>query len=348
MAHVHDIIDADLLRERLDSRHINVQTHLTFPGYRIFNYAQMAQFDRVWDEATLQCRGLIIDQAGNILARPFRKFFNLEEVQVLPDGPFVAHEKMDGSLGIAYKSPGGGVYIATRGSFASDQAVWATQWLKQRPDLEFVAGLMIDQGLTPLFEIIYPDNRIVVNYQGREELVYLTAIDMATGKDVEFDWPGSRAAEYPGLDIDALRDLNIDNAEGFVLKWEDGTRLKVKFPEYVRLHRLLTGVTTRTIWELLSNRISLNQLMDVVPDEFFQWVKVTSADLKAQFTEIERTALSDYSRVPRDLPRKEQAEIVNRTKYPHIVFLMLDQREYTEKIWKLIRPAADKPFKVEQ
>ncbi|WP_433855119.1 hypothetical protein [Streptomyces kronopolitis] len=43
-------------------------THATLP-LRIFNYAEKAVFERGGDEVTRQCRGLVIDHQGRILAR---------------------------------------------------------------------------------------------------------------------------------------------------------------------------------------------------------------------------------------------------------------------------------------
>ncbi|HRF99146.1 MAG TPA: hypothetical protein PLZ51_28235, partial [Aggregatilineales bacterium] len=73
--------------------------------------------------------------------------------------------KMDGSLGILYRWQGA-YYIATRGNFDSDQAIWATIFLRTHYDLHNLAD-----EYTLLFEIIYPDNRIVVNYGQRQDLV---------------------------------------------------------------------------------------------------------------------------------------------------------------------------------
>jgi hypothetical protein len=55
---------------------------------------------------TLSCRGLIWNpQTGEIAARPFAKLFDLHETSDrVPDSPPLAHEKLDGSLGILYRT----------------------------------------------------------------------------------------------------------------------------------------------------------------------------------------------------------------------------------------------------
>jgi len=59
------------------------QTHPTLP-LTIWNYTEKVQYEGLWDEVTLQCRGLVTDDNGNIVARPFKKFFNIEEGKHIP------------------------------------------------------------------------------------------------------------------------------------------------------------------------------------------------------------------------------------------------------------------------
>jgi RNA ligase len=100
------------LAEMIANGYIVKRQHPTFP-IAIYNYTAKAQYENVWNEATLTCRGLICDIDGNVVARPFRKFFNLEQVESLPDKPFDVYEKLDGSLGILYWWDGK-PYITTR------------------------------------------------------------------------------------------------------------------------------------------------------------------------------------------------------------------------------------------
>ena len=81
------------------------QTHPTLP-LTIWNYSQTTQYEGRWDEITLMCRGLVTDDNGNIVARPFKKFFSLEEGKHTPTSEFEVYEKMDGSLGIMFKYNG--------------------------------------------------------------------------------------------------------------------------------------------------------------------------------------------------------------------------------------------------
>ena len=158
--------------------------------------------------------------------------------------------KLDGSLGISYATPNG-IQIATRGSFTSDQAVHATKLFQER----YSALPWEADKYTYLFEVIYPENRIVVDYAGLDDLVLLAVIDTQTGQDVPLpEWFPNRVTTYDGItDLSALKGMAKDNEEGFVVRFSSGLRIKVKFDEYVRLHRLITGVNARRIWELLAS-----------------------------------------------------------------------------------------------
>jgi len=151
----------------------------------IWNYTPVCQFDNIWDEYTTVCRGLITNQHGEILYRPFPKFFNLgqrEETMLanLPAEIPQFREKLDGSLGIIYELDGL-VHVATRGSFVSEQAQWATKWIQLQMRIKPESFLPRH---TYLGEIIYPGNRIVVDYKGLSELVLLAVIDTETGLDM--------------------------------------------------------------------------------------------------------------------------------------------------------------------
>lgn len=307
----------------------------------IYNYTPKAQYERMWTPETLACRGLILDGAGNVRARPFRKFFNLDEhTGDLPLEPFEVFEKMDGSLGISYRI-GDSMRIATRGSFTSDQSKRAQAILDGR-----YGHVRFDPSLTYLFEIIYPENRIVIDYGAMEDLVLLAVIDIETGAErypPEIGFPVVR--RYDGIaDIAALRELEEENREGFVVRFvESNLRLKVKFAEYVRLHRLITGVNERYIWELLRDGIALEPLFDRVPDEFNKWLRATIGGLEAQYRAVEELCRSQF----KDLGDRKSTAIYFTTQcdHPAVLFRMLDGKDYGDVIWKMLKPAAAQPFK---
>ena len=337
-------INIPLLQQAIADGFVKVQKHPHHDLF-IYNYTPRAQYEKVWNEITLACRGLILDTDYNIIARPFIKFFNWGEIpnQELPAIPFEVYEKMDGSLGILYwvnDEP----CIATRGSFASPQAVIATQLLQQ----QYAAAIpQLDKTKTYLFEIIYPENRIVINYGTEKKLVLLAVVDTATGAEPQppaayahLGFPVVKA--YDGIqDVEELQKLEEDNREGFVIRFETGLRLKIKFAEYLRIHRIVTQVSNVHIWEYLKEHLSFETLLGKVPDEFYTWVKNTMEILQQQYQEIEETSKRDFKILD---SRKATAEYYFTCKYPAILFKMMDGKPYDHIIWKMIRPTFEKPF----
>jgi len=329
------------LNKLVDEKLVSVQKHPTEELF-IYNYSPRVQYDRLWDETTRQARGLILNGEGEIVARPFPKFFNLDEPQTenVPDLPFEVSEKMDGSLGILYwvkDEP----FIATRGSFTSEQALHATKILYDKYPHTFS---LFEKGKTYLFEIIYPENRIVLDYKGMDDLILIAVIDNSTGLDCPLPQIGFPVVKkFSGVnDIESLRAIQEDNKEGFVLLFKNGFRVKMKFTEYVRLHRILTGFSNVTVWEYLSEGRSMDELLERVPDEFYSWVRGVESDLKFQYLSIMEEAQSAFKILD---TRKETALYFQTQKYPHILYRMLDNRSPDDIIWKMIRPKFLKPFK---
>lgn len=152
------------------------QTHPTLP-LTVFNYTDKVQWEGLWDEITLMCRGLIVDDFGNIIARPFKKFFNLSEGRTKITDEYKIFEKHDGSLGILFHYQGEWI-MASRGSFTSEQAVKGRQLLDEVCNYE-----LLDKECTYCFEIIYPANRVVVNYGDWEGVVLLAVFNTQTGEE---------------------------------------------------------------------------------------------------------------------------------------------------------------------
>jgi RNA ligase len=291
------------LERLIEDGYVSRRRHPSEDFY-ILNYTPKTQYEGMWNETTRLCRGLIVDGGGGIRARCFPKFFNYEECsdevhERLNGGlKFAVSEKMDGSLGILYWI-GDRPFVATRGSFESDQAVRANIILSKYD----TSGL--DRNLTYLFEIIYPENRICVNYGDREELVFLSAYDTESGSEVRPEHPFPAAAEHDlGSDFGVIKRLNLDNKEGFVVRFSDGYRFKIKFEDYVRLHSIIFSVSSRSVWNALRHGQDIP--LDELPDEIYQWIRDTKDGLVASYSSMEDEARSTFNGIG-ELPRKEFA-----------------------------------------
>jgi RNA ligase len=305
----------------------------------IYNYTEKTQYENYWTPETLVCRGLILDESGDVVARPFSKFFNYGTAQAasIPAEPFVVMEKIDGSLGILYYLEGL-PWIATRGNFTSKQAIEGTAMIHEH-ELERV------DGVTPLFEIVYPGNRIVVDYGERRELTLLAAICNATGLDKPLPrYSGPVVRRHGQVDIDSLAAMEEPNREGFVVVFESGLRVKIKFAEYLRLHKIVTEVSARMIWESMRDGDDLDSLLVDLPDEIHRWISQVRTSIRVAFDDEEGRASSVFEQRPDTADRKTLAQyFVASDANPAVLFRMLDEKPFDDLIWKAIRPAPSTP-----
>jgi RNA ligase len=301
------------------------------------------QYGNKWDEMTLMARGLVTDEFGTIVARPFKKFFNMEEGKHTPTVDFEVFEKVDGSLGIVFNYKGEWM-IATRGSFTSDQAI------KGKEMLDKLKMGKVPYNLTYLFEIIYPENRIVVSYGDVEKLVLLGAINTETGTEVSRHTLEYFASEigsdisksYDGIkDYSTLKGMIKDDEEGFIIRFSNGDRMKIKGEEYLRLHKIMTNVSTTAVWEVLSNGGNFEELLKDVPDEFYQKIQEVVRDLVVRHDNIQKDYMSyflDITNKVLSTDRKSFAEEAKRYNHPSLLFGILDGKDISPIIWKLIKP----------
>ena len=351
--------DLNILNKYISDELVVKNDHPTLP-ISIYNYSRTCQYENKWDEITKACRGLILDQEGNVIAKGFDKFFNMEEhnPEEIPNEPFEVFEKLDGSLGILFWYQGKWM-LATKGSFVSEQAI------KGREILMKYNFEPIPKGYTTLVEIIYPENRIVCGYGDEESLVVLSMINNSSGKELDYtsllyisdETRMPVVKKYDAVnDYKTLKSLISKDREGYVIRFRNGFRMKIKGEEYVRLHRILTGFSNVDIWEYLKDGKNIDELLDRVPDEFDKWVKTTIGDLRYGLYQLRERAgkLHDgfrygkFGDVDPEPTKKEFAEFVMKQEevLHAIMFAMWNKNneKVDEIIWKLIKPKYSKPF----
>lgn len=348
-ADFHDVVPQSLYQEMLAAKYIKEQTHPHHPELVIANYTDACMWDQVWNDATMRCRGIIRNAETNkILARPYSKFFNYEQEQAPVwnlDTRLHVTEKVDGSLGILYPTLTGDYAIATRGSFMSEQAAWATQHLHQT-----YPRFQPDPEITYLFEIIYPENRVVVNYGDFRGLVLLGGVVTRTGDSIDAEallpqWPGFAVHihHYEAPLQEILKLPPRTNAEGFVL-WNRQTdeRVKIKYEDYKTLHRYLTNTTAKHVWEVLSTNQDPDEVFASAPDEFHEWLRGVVKDFREQFDAMYNAALHDYDQIqstlPLDAPRKDFALAAQSSPHRPLLFRLYDGASTDDLIWKLLKP----------
>ena len=213
-------------------------------------------------------------------------------------------------------------------------------------------------------------NRIVVDYGGEEKVVFLSVVlneafsSWKPTDESELHWT-TACSIFAGNEIKksdivktelyfnfsdelykSLKEKNETNKEGFVVRfYPSNFRVKIKFEEYVRLHRIMTNLSTTAIWEVLSNGGDILSTLTDVPDEFYDKIHQYSKELMDKYASLE----NEYHFIFKILGRSDDfefragfAERAKRYKYPAILFKMYDDKDYSGLIWKIIKPEFEK------
>lgn len=241
-----------------------------------------------WHNLAKVCRGKVITlDTKEIVSYPFDKFFNINEVEetkienvktLLNGANYVfATDKKDGSTIIVSKYNNKPL-ITTNGSFDNEQIDFAKMLFKTKYK-DFLNNLENDT--TYIFEIIYPANRIVIDY-GDEEALYLLAVrDLKTQKLIYINEIHKIAHQYnfgiPEVydfkDIDTLvslaHSMKQANKEGWVLRIGKNNKeymLKIKLDEYFEMHSTFGTVKLGFVYKkYLSNE--LDDFLSICTDE---------------------------------------------------------------------------------
>lgn len=326
---------------------VRSQSHPEFPELKIFNYTEKTQYSKDWNPVTLACRGLILNiNTGDVVARPWNKFFNVGERDhgINPSDPVEVTDKLDGSLGIIYKQPDGKIAVATRGSFTSTQAQHATELLDKTLFPESFSRLL--KFLTPLVEIIYPENRIVVDYKDADTLVLLGSVNKNTGayygpKQLSslLAWPSYVADTfYAESFAEALALPPRPGREGYVIR-SGNKMVKLKQEDYLELHRIVTNITPKNVWLLLKNGKTIEDLC--VPDEFFGSFNSIANPIIRNFETIKWSAERDFGYLSHITDRKIFAASAKKFPYPHLLFAMFDGRNIEGMVWDMVKPKGE-------
>jgi len=328
------------IQEAVDLGYIR---EVKWEGLYLYNYTNRAEYNDYWPEEVMMCRGLILDSQQNIVALPMKRFFNYLQGGRVPNGYMMeVTEKLDGSMGLLFKHEGRW-RIATRGSFESGQALWATEFLNAKYK---DALCHIPAHLTLMFEIIYPENRIVVNYGDRQGLVLIAVRNKATGDDSNFYPAIYGLAQELGFDtpktfqfnsvhdiVDATSKIDASQ-EGWVARFSDGTRFKFKGDDYVYMHRIINQTTFKRVLEAVAGG-HLDEMMKGVPDEFLVQVEGWRLEIDRTVQTVEDRVEKNFEIAPKD-DRKTYALWVqsNCPGDAPYMFSRLDDKDYRDAIFK--------------
>jgi RNA ligase len=260
--YLHDLLDLGELHHLMEEKRIAKQVHPNLPIHILY-YTAKAQYRNEWLNSERICRGLIVeDDTDRIIARGPSKFFNYGDPrvpQVSLDSPCRVTVKHDGSLGIGWRYAGH-YGIATRGSFMSPQAIHATEIMtdEHRQQIhESDAGGAPFNSMSRIFEICYPENRIVLDYGDFDGLIELGEVSHRDG--IIHRRPESMYRSEVITLGEAFKLPVPDDQEGYVIDVQprqrfapygivDDFHVKLKGETYKALHAILTETSARRLW----------------------------------------------------------------------------------------------------
>lgn len=253
--------------------------------YDVINYVRYDNETFTGHPIRRECRGLIFDkETGDIISRPFHKFFNVgenEDVQAADvdiTRPHTILHKVDGSM-VRPLRIGGGIRWGTKMGI-TDVSMQAELFVQANPQISYdsYAKSMIIMGLTPIFEWVSRSNRIVLDYE-EDALILLAARDNKTGEYASYERLQyiARAYDVPVVEeipgtfanteelVKAVKEY--EDAEGIVLRFDDGNMLKVKSDWYVNLHRIKSAVsdTRKLVRCILEDQV--DDLYPILPEK---------------------------------------------------------------------------------
>ena len=273
----------------------------------LFNYTDATTYAKKWDEITLNSRGTVYEiSTGRVMAQAFPKFFNFGELpqeeqdSILNATGFDSFEKADGSLGIIWHD-GEKWRVNTRGSFTSDQAIKATEMLEKYNFYNY----NIHPFTTILAEIIYPENRIIVDYGEQEKLVFLAAFDRCTGRE-ECHGLSVQISEVLGMEsaqkmkyssiqeLIEVRETLPAQEEGFVVRLSSGKRVKFKGVAYLKVARILSGCSALAFWESMEDGKVSQELLETIPEEFREGFDKIAEKLEENYDKVLEEVADDF------------------------------------------------------
>jgi len=309
----------------------------------IYQYTEFTQFESLWNNCTLNARGIVFDDDGVLVQRCMPKFFNHDEPDgikveklMLKEQLPVIQEKLDGSLIKITKDQKHGLVITSKASFESDQAKMAKEIVEEN-------NYSFKEGWTYHFELIHPDNQIVLNYGDERKLVLLAIIDNKTGRDIDIYM--FKSFEKPQLyELGVLLNVNALNKDGLhegVVVNYGSYRLKYKTDEYIRLHRIVTEFTPKRVWEALSSGQRIDRMN--IPEEFIKWLDETERKLLLEYNElfdkINQVLADTINMTNKEIALSDDEAIKEMREY---IFAIRSGKSIEAKVWKAIKPKGEK------
>jgi len=327
--------EIEQLERRIQAGFIRKQTK---GDLSIYSYTEKCTFEMAWDKYTEWSRGLILDTTGKVIALPFKKFFNIGEkcCPSLPNLSFEAYNKIDGSLGIWFNY-NGLWQVATRGSFDNDYTKWAEE---NKPDLSdfpihwtVLTEICMPLGLDGMPRAV--NHNPGIYYLGATDLYQINGLndgDICPNTSAHL-WKGPVAESLPNaVSIDQL----VHNAkhqkgiEGWVVRYRNGLRIKIKTSWYLELFRAISNLTEKNIKSLMAQQ-GLDEWLKVFPEELKDEAQAIYDEIQSRFVSRRESIMKNFVE-NYHLDRKTFALRINQHPDRSYMFMLYDGKDIDTRL----------------
>lgn len=321
----------DALNERIEQGLI--RKSISDDGLTVYSYSEQCTFSRAWDNVTMEARGLILNDVGTIVSWPLRKFFNSGE-PCCPEPPrgegFEVFEKVDGSF-LQIFNYQGQWRMATRGSFRNEYITFAEKYLpmaeKFPPNWTVLCEVCLPAELDPMPRCV----------QHEPGLYLLGARDKYSGHDMLYDrcleyWGGKTVKRYGAVAIEELLEQakTLEGAEGWVVRWDSGQRMKVKSGWFMKLFRAISALNENHIKELIMDRGFENVVVEF-PEELQVEAENILNTIKDRF-DTKMTSIMNNFKAMRHPDRKTFALRIKDNPDRAFLFNLYDLKDITRDL----------------
>jgi RNA ligase len=284
-------------------------------GYTVLDYiyAGVSTFDNPYAR---ECRGIKFDSQGNLIGRPFHKFFNLNEKEETKfenqdwTESFTLFNKWDGSMIHPALVHGELVFMTRKG--VTDVALQAMKECEYNAD-EMIA--LLQNGFTPIYEFISPNNKIVIHYN-EARLVPLNLRDMRTGTYFSgFSETDGPIGDHCNGSIEEILDSikRASDLEGTVIQFHQSQRfIKFKADDYCALHRVLdeTAHEKRVLALIMDDK--LDDVIPLIAPARAEHLKIYAAEINETLVDQAKFIVTHVENCKR-MSQKDFAVDVQRT-----------------------------------
>lgn len=347
------------MKPRYDIKHL-LQLHeegiLKMNKYKdqlyVFCYSPKCQYERLWDDITIDMRGIVVDTEGRVIAPCMPKFFNLNEVpetrpENLPkDIPYIIQNKADGSLIHTFFNPFEGRWQHTsKCSFDNEYIDAANRLLPP----ERLAKSQLRKDATLASEIRFDGDPMRRVTKMQEGMYLITAWVNSESGVAEMPFDGLDSLP-PHLGIGSVGKIDttlesaletysdLEDTEGYVIRYSNNFRFKLKTPWYLTLNKAIEDFSTpeearNTVKACLKRCGMSTEWIKFLPDELWDEAEVLANDVFTSYKKLDRE-IDDLYNLHYSDNRKEFALKVKDLPVASILFNKYSGKDYKELIWE--------------